>query len=309
MKLLRSLVALAAFLGIFSSANAELKLVKATPESGSKVEELSTIQTVWNCDFFDDSKDTDCGKVVDAAGNIVSNVDCEIDFLDPYCEFILRTPISEPGTYTVTIFAQTLLSDEDEWNEEFTLTYRIGEEEEPVDPVKVVSVDPMEETSLISLETIAVKWSAPVERINLDLSVTVCDENQALIGEMKAAKSEDADDTIILTATSSIEAKGKVAVNIPEGIIEASDGALSEKVTLIYSLDNLSTIISVEDKVLFDVMGQYIRNNTYSPLVVMTVDGRIVSHISEGKSGILNSGIYLIKVLSSPHKVYKLLIK
>ena len=145
------------------------------PADGSEVAELSSITVTypqWVCDYINETP----FNVVDAESNVVTTASLTYNDNWEDVVIVLEEPITAEGTYTITVPAGYIYSNEGYdpsaadkgvsngaiYNPEFTLTYTVKAASEPINTFDYKSVDPANESVVKELGDITITFPANV---------------------------------------------------------------------------------------------------------------------------------------------------
>ena len=260
------------------------------PADGSEVAELSSITVTypqWVCDYINETP----FNVVDAESNVVTTASLTYNDNWEDVVIVLEEPITAEGTYTITVPAGYIYSNEGYdpsaadkgvsngaiYNPEFTLTYTVKAASEPINTFDYKSVDPANESVVKELGDITItfpNWvtnevnDTPINVINSEDGSTVTTATLGFpLGEGY--------DKVVLRLTAAVKENGTYTITVPEGYIYDYDDAIcNPEFTLTYTVDTVNGISTVT---IDSLKGK----------TIYTIDGRKVS-------GKLQRGAYII---------------
>ena len=270
------------------------------PAAGSEVAELSSITVTypqWVCDYINETP----FNVVDAESNVVTTASLTYNDNWEDVVIVLEEPITAEGTYTITVPAGYIYSNEGYdpsaadkgvsngaiYNPEFTLTYTVKAASEPINTFEYSSVSPENESTQQSLHVITLSYDP--ERIGWVAAtpIDVLDAESNAVGTATLSISETDNTDALLTLSAALTANGTYTITVPEGYIynnnydgEAEDKGVSmgatynPAFTLTFTVSQNTGIDSVS-----------IDRNAGK--TIFTIDGRKVS-------GKLQRGAYII---------------
>lgn len=249
----------------------------AVPADGSEVAELSSITVTypqWVCDYINETP----FNVVDAESNVVTTASLTYNDNWEDVVIVLEEPITAEGTYTITVPAGYIYSNEGYdpsaadkgvsngaiYNPEFTLTYTVKAASEPINTFVYTSVDPANESVVKELGDITItfpNWvtnevnDTPINVINSEDGSTVTTATLGFpLGEGY--------DKVVLRLTAAVKENGTYTITVPEGYIYDYDEAIcNPEFTLTYTVDTVNgistvTIDSLEGKTIYTIDGR-----------------------------------------------------
>ena len=247
------------------------------PADGSEVAELSSITVTypqWVCDYINETP----FNVVDAESNVVTTASLTYNDNWEDVVIVLEEPITAEGTYTITVPAGYIYSNEGYdpsaadkgvsngaiYNPEFTLTYTVKAASEPINTFVYTSVDPANESVVKELGDITItfpNWvtnevnDTPINVINSEDGSTVTTATLGFpLGEGY--------DKVVLRLTAAVKENGTYTITVPEGYIYDYDEAIcNPEFTLTYTVDTVNgistvTIDSLEGKTIYTIDGR-----------------------------------------------------
>ena len=247
------------------------------PVDGSEVAELSSITVTypqWVCDYINETP----FNVVDAESNVVTTASLTYNDNWEDVVIVLEEPITAEGTYTITVPAGYIYSNEGYdpsaadkgvsngaiYNPEFTLTYTVKAASEPINTFVYTSVDPANESVVKELGDITItfpNWvtnevnDTPINVINSEDGSTVTTATLGFpLGEGY--------DKVVLRLTAAVKENGTYTITVPEGYIYDYDEAIcNPEFTLTYTVDTVNgistvTIDSLEGKTIYTIDGR-----------------------------------------------------
>ena len=249
----------------------------AVPADGSEVAELSSITVTypqWVCDYINETP----FNVVDAESNVVTTASLTYNDNWEDVVIVLEETITAEGTYTITVPAGYIYSNEGYdplaadkgvsngaiYNPEFTLTYTVKAASEPINTFVYTSVDPANESVVKELGDITItfpNWvtnevnDTPINVINSEDGSTV---TTATLGYPLG----EGNDKVVLRLTEAVKTNGTYTITVPEGYIYDYDEAIcNPEFTLTYTVDTVNgistvTIDSLEGKTIFTIDGR-----------------------------------------------------
>ena len=247
------------------------------PADGSEVAELSSITVTypqWVCDYINETP----FNVVDAESNVVTTASLTYNDNWEDVVIVLEEPITAEGTYTITVPAGYIYSNEGYdpsaadkgvsngaiYNPEFTLTYTVKAASEPINTFVYTSVDPANESVVKELGDITItfpNWvtnevnDTPINVINSEDGSTV---TTATLGYPLG----EGYDKVVLKLAEAVKTNGTYTITVPEGYIYDYDEAIcNPEFTLTYTVDTVNgistvTIDSLEGKTIFTIDGR-----------------------------------------------------
>ena len=202
------------------------------PAAGSEVAELSSITVTypqWVCDYINETP----FNVVDAESNVVTTASLTYNDNWEDVVIVLEEPITAEGTYTITVPAGYIYSNEGYdplaadkgvsngaiYNPEFTLTYTVKAASEPINTFEYTSVSPENESTQQSLHVItlsyAPEWIGWVDAT----AINVLDAESNAVGTATLSISETDNTDALLTLSAVLTANGTYTITVPEGYI------------------------------------------------------------------------------------------
>ncbi|MDY4664294.1 MAG: hypothetical protein SPC28_08890 [Alloprevotella sp.] len=247
------------------------------PADGSEVAELSSITVTypqWVCDYINETP----FNVVDAESNVVTTASLTYNDNWEDVVIVLEEPITAEGTYTITVPAGYIYSNEGYdpsaadkgvsngaiYNPEFTLTYTVKAASEPINTFVYTSVDPANESVVKELGDITItfpNWvtnevnDTPINVINSEDGSTV---TTATLGYPLG----EGYDKVVLKLAEAVKTNGTYTITVPEGYIYDYDEAIcNPEFTLTYTVDTVNgistvTIVSLEGKTIYTIDGR-----------------------------------------------------
>lgn len=247
------------------------------PADGSEVAELSSITVtypLWVCDYINETP----FNVVDAESNVVTTASLTYNDNWEDVVIVLEEPITAEGTYTITVPAGYIYSNEGYdpsaadkgvsngaiYNPEFTLTYTVKAASEPINTFDYKSVDPANESVVKELGNITItfpNWvtnevnDTPINVINSEDGSTV---TTATLGYPLG----EGYDKVVLKLAEAVKTNGTYTITVPEGYIYDYDDAIcNPEFTLTYTVDIVNgistvTIDSLEGKTIYTIDGR-----------------------------------------------------
>ena len=260
------------------------------PADGSEVAELSSITVTypqWVCDYINETP----FNVVDAESNVVTTASLTYNDNWEDVVIVLEEPITAEGTYTITVPAGYIYSNEGYdpsaadkgvsngaiYNPEFTLTYTVKAASEPINTFDYKSVDPANESVVKELGNITITFPAWVTNEVNDTPINVInsEDGSTVTTATLGYPLGEGYDKVVLKLAEAVKTNGTYTITVPEGYIYDYDDAIcNPEFTLTYTVDTVNgistvTIDSLEGK------------------TIHTIDGRKVS-------GKLQRGAYII---------------
>ena len=247
------------------------------PADGSEVAELSSITVTypqWVCDYINETP----FNVVDAESNVVTTASLTYNDNWEDVVIVLEEPITAEGTYTITVPAGYIYSNEGYdpsaadkgvsngaiYNPEFTLTYTVKAASEPINTFVYKSVDPANESVVKELGDITItfpNWvtnevnDTPINVINSEDGSTVTTATLGFpLGE--------GHDKVVLKLAEAVKTNGTYTITVPEGYIyDYEDAICNPAFTLTYTVDTVNgistvTIDSLEGKTIYTIDGR-----------------------------------------------------
>ncbi|MBO7318029.1 MAG: hypothetical protein J6U43_04835, partial [Bacteroidales bacterium] len=142
----------------------ELNIVTSDPQEGSYIEKLESVLVDWNMSVTLPNAEAGVEAYVeDVHGIVKSTVKADLTGLAAnQIRYVLETPITEAGIYTLVIPAGDVVDFDTETvsNEEITLTYNV--EGPAPEGIKAISTTPADGETVASLETVTVVFNQPI---------------------------------------------------------------------------------------------------------------------------------------------------
>ena len=249
----------------------------AVPADGSEVAELSSITVTypqWVCDYINETP----FNVVDAESNVVTTASLTYNDNWEDVVIVLEEPITAEGTYTITVPAGYIYSNEGYdpsaadkgvsngaiYNPEFTLTYTVKAASEPINTFVYKSVDPANESVVKELGDITITFPANVanEVTKTPINVINTEDGSTVTTATLGYPLGEGNDKVVLRLTEAVKTNGTYTITVPEGYIYDYDEAIyNPEFTLTYTVDTVNgistvTIDSLEDKTIFTIDGR-----------------------------------------------------
>ena len=260
------------------------------PAAGSEVAELSSITVTypqWVCDYINETP----FNVVDAESNVVTTASLTYNDNWEDVVIVLEEPITAEGTYTITVPAGYIYSNEGYdpsaadkgvsngaiYNPEFTLTYTVKAASEPINTFVYTSVDPANESVVKELGDITITFPAWVTNEVNDTPINVInsEDGSTVTTATLGYPLGEGYDKVVLKLAEAVKTNGTYTITVPEGYIYDYDDAIcNPEFTLTYTVDVTTGIDSVT-----------IDGNAGK--TIFSIDGRKVS-------GKLQRGAYII---------------
>lgn len=226
-------------------AHAAFAPERMLPADNSEVASLSTITVFWSGEWLEEVAAGECGVVENESGTKVATLTCEEDFSyeTPACIFTLSEKITAPGKYKVSVNGNTVLSDEEKWNEPFEINYTIVENAQ--ESIKLISVSPENESTITALNSIETFWSEKISIVNTEVQCEVFDNDEEKVCDVAVSKGVFSSDPVTFTLNEPIKPPGKYTLIIPAGALETENGIKSEAISLTYTVvESSSTLLS-----------------------------------------------------------------
>ena len=260
------------------------------PADGSEVAELSSITVTypqWVCDYINETP----FNVVDAESNVVTTASLTYNDNWEDVVIVLEEPITAEGTYTITVPAGYIYSNEGYdpsaadkgvsngaiYNPEFTLTYTVKAASEPINTFVYKSVDPANESVVKELGDITITFPANVanEVTKTPINVINTEDGSTVTTATLGFPLGEGHDKVVLKLAEAVKTNGTYTITVPEGYIYDYDEAIcNPEFTLTYTVDTVNGISTVT---IDSLKGK----------TIYTIDGRKVS-------GKLQRGAYII---------------
>lgn len=247
------------------------------PADGSEVAELSSITVTypqWVCDYINETP----FNVVDAESNVVTTASLTYNDNWEDVVIVLEEPITAEGTYTITVPAGYIYSNEGYdpsaadkgvsngaiYNPEFTLTYTVKAASEPINTFVYKSVDPANESVVKELGDITITFPANVANEVTDTPINVInsEDGSTVTTATLGFPLGEGYDKVVLRLTAAVKENGTYTITVPEGYIYDYDEAIcNPEFTLTYTVDTVNgistvTIDSLEGKTIFTIDGR-----------------------------------------------------
>lgn len=260
------------------------------PADGSEVAELSSITVTypqWVCDYINETP----FNVVDAESNVVTTASLTYNDNWEDVVIVLEEPITAEGTYTITVPAGYIYSNEGYdpsaadkgvsngaiYNPEFTLTYTVKAASEPINTFVYKSVDPANESVVKELGDITITFPANVanEVTKTPINVINTEDGSTVTTATLGFPLGEGHDKVVLKLAEAVKTNGTYTITVPEGYIyDYEDAICNPAFTLTYTVDTVNGISTVT---IDSLKGK----------TIYTIDGRKVS-------GKLQRGAYII---------------
>ena len=260
------------------------------PADGSEVAELSSITVTypqWVCDYINETP----FNVVDAESNVVTTASLTYNDNWEDVVIVLEEPITAEGTYTITVPAGYIYSNEGYdpsaadkgvsngaiYNPEFTLTYTVKAASEPINTFVYKSVDPANESVVKELGDITITFPANVANEVTDTPINVInsEDGSTVTTATLGYPLGEGYDKVVLKLAEAVKTNGTYTITVPEGYIyDYEDAICNPAFTLTYTVDTVNGISTVT---IDSLKGK----------TIYTIDGRKVS-------GKLQRGAYII---------------
>lgn len=247
------------------------------PVDGSEVAELSSITVTypqWVCDYINETP----FNVVDAESNVVTTASLTYNDNWEDVVIVLEEPITAEGTYTITVPAGYIYSNEGYdpsaadkgvsngaiYNPEFTLTYTVKAASEPINTFVYKSVDPANESVVKELGDITITFPANVanEVTKTPINVINTEDGSTVTTATLGYPLGEGNDKVVLRLADAVKTNGTYTITVPEGYIYDYDDAIcNPEFTLTYTVDTVNgistvTIDSLEGKTIFTIDGR-----------------------------------------------------
>ena len=247
------------------------------PADGSEVAELSSITVTypqWVCDYINETP----FNVVDAESNVVTTASLTYNDNWEDVVIVLEEPITAEGTYTITVPAGYIYSNEGYdpsaadkgvsngaiYNPEFTLTYTVKAASEPINTFDYKSVDPANESVVKELGDITITFPANVANEVTDTPINVInsEDGSTVTTATLGYPLGEGNDKVVLRLTEAVKTNGTYTITVPEGYIYDYDDAIcNPEFTLTYTVDTVNgistvTIDSLEGKTIYTIDGR-----------------------------------------------------
>ena len=247
------------------------------PADGSEVAELSSITVTypqWVCDYINETP----FNVVDAESNVVTTASLTYNDNWEDVVIVLEEPITAEGTYTITVPAGYIYSNEGYdpsaadkgvsngaiYNPEFTLTYTVKAASEPINTFVYKSVDPANESVVKELGDITITFPAWVTNEVNDTPINVInsEDGSTVTTATLGFPLGEGHDKVVLRLTAAVKENGTYTITVPEGYIYDYDEAIcNPEFTLTYTVDTVNgistvTIDSLEGKTIYTIDGR-----------------------------------------------------
>ncbi len=247
------------------------------PVDGSEVAELSSITVTypqWVCDYINETP----FNVVDAESNVVTTASLTYNDNWEDVVIVLEEPITAEGTYTITVPAGYIYSNEGYdpsaadkgvsngaiYNPEFTLTYTVKAASEPINTFDYKSVDPANESVVKELGDITITFPANVANEVTDTPINVInsEDGSTVTTATLGFPLGEGYDKVVLRLTAAVKENGTYTITVPEGYIYDYDEAIcNPEFTLTYTVDTVNgistvTIDSLEGKTIYTIDGR-----------------------------------------------------
>ena len=247
------------------------------PAAGSEVAELSSITVTypqWVCDYINETP----FNVVDAESNVVTTASLTYNDNWEDVVIVLEEPITAEGTYTITVPAGYIYSNEGYdplaadkgvsngaiYNPEFTLTYTVKAASEPINTFVYKSVDPANESVVKELGDITITFPANVanEVTKTPINVINTEDGSTVTTATLGYPLGEGHDKVVLKLAEAVKTNGTYTITVPEGYIyDYEDAICNPAFTLTYTVDTVNgistvTIDSLEGKTIFTIDGR-----------------------------------------------------
>ena len=247
------------------------------PADGSEVAELSSITVTypqWVCDYINETP----FNVVDAESNVVTTASLTYNDNWEDVVIVLEEPITAEGTYTITVPAGYIYSNEGYdpsaadkgvsngaiYNPEFTLTYTVKAASEPINTFDYKSVDPANESVVKELGDITITFPANVANEVTDTPINVInsEDGSTVTTATLGYPLGEGHDKVVLKLAEAVKENGTYTITVPEGYIYDYDEAIcNPEFTLTYTVDTVNgistvTIDSLEGKTIYTIDGR-----------------------------------------------------
>ena len=247
------------------------------PADGSEVAELSSITVTypqWVCDYINETP----FNVVDAESNVVTTASLTYNDNWEDVVIVLEEPITAEGTYTITVPAGYIYSNEGYdpsaadkgvsngaiYNPEFTLTYTVKAASEPINTFVYKSVDPANESVVKELGDITITFPANVanEVTKTPINVINTEDGSTVTTATLGFPLGEGHDKVVLKLAEAVKTNGTYTITVPEGYIYDYDDAIcNPEFTLTYTVDTVNgistvTIDSLEGKTIYTIDGR-----------------------------------------------------
>lgn len=247
------------------------------PADGSEVAELSSITVTypqWVCDYINETP----FNVVDAESNVVTTASLTYNDNWEDVVIVLEEPITAEGTYTITVPAGYIYSNEGYdpsaadkgvsngaiYNPEFTLTYTVKAASEPINTFVYTSVDPANESVVKELGDITITFPAWVTNEVNDTPINVInsEDGSTVTTATLGYPLGEGYDKVVLKLAEAVKTNGTYTITVPEGYIYDYDEAIcNPEFTLTYTVDTVNgistvTIVSLEGKTIYTIDGR-----------------------------------------------------
>ena len=247
------------------------------PADGSEVAELSSITVTypqWVCDYINETP----FNVVDAESNVVTTASLTYNDNWEDVVIVLEEPITAEGTYTITVPAGYIYSNEGYdplaadkgvsngaiYNPEFTLTYTVKAASEPINTFVYKSVDPANESVVKELGDITITFPAWVTNEVNDTPINVInsEDGSTVTTATLGFPLGEGHDKVVLKLAEAVKTNGTYTITVPEGYIYDYDEAIcNPEFTLTYTVDTVNgistvTIDSLEGKTIYTIDGR-----------------------------------------------------
>ena len=247
------------------------------PADGSEVAELSSITVTypqWVCDYINETP----FNVVDAESNVVTTASLTYNDNWEDVVIVLEEPITAEGTYTITVPAGYIYSNEGYdpsaadkgvsngaiYNPEFTLTYTVKAASEPINTFVYKSVDPANESVVKELGDITITFPANVANEVTDTPINVInsEDGSTVTTATLGFPLGEGHDKVVLKLAEAVKTNGTYTITVPEGYIYDYDEAIcNPEFTLTYTVDTVNgistvTIDSLEGKTIYTIDGR-----------------------------------------------------
>ena len=247
------------------------------PADGSEVAELSSITVTypqWVCDYINETP----FNVVDAESNVVTTASLTYNDNWEDVVIVLEEPITAEGTYTITVPAGYIYSNEGYdpsaadkgvsngaiYNPEFTLTYTVKAASEPINTFDYKSVDPANESVVKELGDITITFPANVanEVTKTPINVINTEDGSTVTTATLGFPLGEGHDKVVLKLAEAVKTNGTYTITVPEGYIyDYEDAICNPAFTLTYTVDIVNgistvTIDSLEGKTIYTIDGR-----------------------------------------------------
>ena len=247
------------------------------PADGSEVAELSSITVTypqWVCDYINETP----FNVVDAESNVVTTASLTYNDNWEDVVIVLEEPITAEGTYTITVPAGYIYSNEGYdpsaadkgvsngaiYNPEFTLTYTVKAASEPINTFVYTSVNPANESVVKELGNITITFPAWVTNEVNDTPINVInsEDGSTVTTATLGYPLGEGYDKVVLKLPEAVKTNGTYTITVPEGYIYDYDDAIcNPEFTLTYTVDTVNgistvTIDSLEGKTIYTIDGR-----------------------------------------------------